>query len=300
MSVIRDLARRAVRPLQSLDEIRFAIGSLHAVHARGAAKMREAEFRCYSQFGEDGVVQWLIARVPVEHDVFVEIGVESYRESNTRFLLEHDNWRGRIVSSGTDHIRFVRRSDIRWRHSIDAVSAFVTAENVNSLLDGLPDDIGLLSIDIDGNDYWIFDAVNAVSARIVSVEYNSVFGRERAVTVPYDPTFDRTAVHPSGLYFGASLGALCHLGERKGYRFVGSDLIGHNAFFVRDDVAGDLPAVTAAAGWVESRFRESRGARGELTYLDSHEDRRAVMADMPLIDVVTGDHLTVGDLQATG
>ena len=91
MSVIRDLARRAVRPLQSLDEIRFAIGSLHAMHARGAAKMREAEFRCYSQFGEDGVVQWLVARVPVEHDFFVEIGVESYRESNTHFLLEHDN-----------------------------------------------------------------------------------------------------------------------------------------------------------------------------------------------------------------
>lgn len=292
--------RRVPERFMALEELRFAIGSLHTVHAREARTMREAEFRCYSQFGEDGVLQWLVARVPVAHEAFVEIGVESYRESNTRFLLEHDNWRGRIISSGTDHVRFIRGNAIGWRHSIEAVSAFVTRENVNSLLERLPHDIGLLSIDIDGNDYWVFDAVSVISPRIVSVEYNSVFGASRAVAIPYDPAFKRMSAHPSGLYFGASLGAMCHVAARKGYRFVGSDRTGHNAFFVREDVAGELPALTGGDGWVESRFRESRGSRGELTYLDSHADRRGAMWEMPLIDVITGDRLTVADLDSTG
>jgi hypothetical protein len=258
--------------------------------------MRDAEFRCYSQFGEDGIIQWLVAQVPIEHETFVEIGAESYRESNTRFLLEHDNWRGRVLSNGEDHVAFIRKSHLGWRHTVDAVSAFVTRENVNDLLADLPRDIGLLSIDIDGNDYWILEAITAVSPRILIVEYNSVFGSERSVTVPYESGFDRAAAHESWLYFGASAGALCHIAGRKGYRFVGSDQTGHNAFFVREDLGGDLPALTASAGWVESRFRESRGPNGELTYIDSHADRRAVMAAMPLIDVSTGENLTVGDL----
>lgn len=303
--VLRRATRRALDPLRRVherlipgDPLRFSIGSLHAVLARQATTMRESEFRCYSQFGEDGIIQWLIARVPVEQEVFVEIGVESYRESNTRFLLEHDYWRGRILSPGTDHVRFVQGNEIRWRHAIEAVSAFVTCENVDSLFADLPRDIGLLSIDIDGNEYWILEALSVVAPRILIVEYNSVFGPDSAVSIPYDPAFDRTATHHSRLYWGASLRALCHAAQRKGYLFVGSDGVGHNAFFVREDVAGGLSVATPAEGWVESRFREARGADGKLSYLDSHSARRAAMAAMPLVDVTTGERLTVGDLPA--
>ena len=114
-------------------EARFAIASIQAVRARDAASMDEAAFRAYSQFGEDGVIQWLIARIPIASRNFVEFGVEDYRESNTRFLLEHDGWSGLILDAGTAHIRFVRSTDLAWRAVVDARSTFVTAENINEL-----------------------------------------------------------------------------------------------------------------------------------------------------------------------
>jgi hypothetical protein len=237
--------------------------------------------------------------VPIVEGAFAELGVGDYRESNTRFLLEHDAWRGRIVDSGEAHVRYVFSRDLSWRYSIDARTAFITRENVDELLGGLPRDLGLLSIDIDGMDYWIWESISVVTPRIVIVEYNSVLGTDRSVVVPYDPHFQRARAHPSWLYWGASLQALTSLAERKGYRLAGSNQAGHNAFFVRDDVAGAIPRTTATEAWRESRYRESRGDDGSLTYVDAHTDRRALMADMPLVDIETGQPLRVADLDAT-
>jgi hypothetical protein len=278
------------------DQMRSAIGALAAREARSAASMREAEFRGYSQFGEDGIIQWLIARVPIHSETFIEFGVGDYRESNTRFLLEHDSWRGLILDSGSAHLAYLAGTNLSWRYSIDARSAFVTRDNINDLLTEMAGDVGLLSIDIDGNDYWVWEALSAVSPRIVVIEYNANFGHDRPVVVPYDEAFDRSRAHYSWLYFGASLAALCRLGAAKGYRFVGSNSTGHNAFFVREDVAGDLPALAPADGWRESRFRESRDVAGRMSYVGSHAERRSLIADMPLIDVETGEQLVVGDL----
>jgi hypothetical protein len=116
------------------------------------------------------------------------------------------------------------------------------------------------------------------------------------VTVPYDPSFSRSDAHWSWLYFGASLPAFHRLLVGRGYRLVGSNTTGNDAFFVRDDVAGSLPGLSAAEAWVESRFRESRGPEGKLTLLDSHASRRGVMAEMPLVDTATGEVISVGDL----
>jgi hypothetical protein len=282
---------------KELERIRFAIGSLEARHARLSSTMREAEFRAFSQFGEDGVVQWLIARVPIRSDVFVELGTGDYGESNTRFLLEHDNWRGLIIDSGRKHIEYLNRTGLRWRYTVDARSAYVTPENINDLLHEVAGDVGLLSIDIDGTDYWVLKALGVVSPRIVIVEYNSVWGNRRAVSVPASESFDRMKAHWSGLYWGASLYAFCHLLAQRGYRFVGANSAGQNAFFVRDDVAGDLPSVSAQEGWVAARFRDSRDELGRLSYVDSHSDRRAVIAELPLVDVMSGEKLLVSQLE---
>ena len=279
-----------------LEHVSFAIGSLQAREARRASSIAEAEFRCYSQFGEDGIIQWLIARVPVENETFVELGVGDYRESNTRFLLEHDDWRGLIIDSGDAHLRYLANNPIQWRHSITGRQAFITRENVNDLVGSMAVDLGLLSIDVDGMDYWIWEAVTAVSPRIVIVEYNSLFGSNRPVVVPYQAAFDRAAAHHSYLYWGASLPALAHLAEQKGYRLAGSNRTGHNAFFVREDVAAAIPVTTAREAWRESRYRESRAPDGSLTYVESHAERRAMITSMPLVDVVSGEQLTVRDL----
>ena len=97
---------------------------------------------------------------------------------------------------------------------------------------GFADTWDLLSIDIDGNDYWVWNAIDG-QPRLVVIEYNSSFGPDRAVTIPYDPSFDRFQHHPFGIYHGASIAALAKLGAAKGYALVGGDSNGVNAFFVR-------------------------------------------------------------------
>ncbi len=258
-------------------------------------QLRDAEFRIFSQFGEDGIIQYLLGRVPITHDIFIEFGVQDYRESNTRFLLCNDNWSGLILDRGSAHIDFVRANPFGWRHSIDARSVFVSPDNVNEVIAeaGIAGDIGLLSIDIDGNDYWVLEALTAVMPRILVVEYNSTFGSKAAVSVPYDPEFDRTRAHHSNLYWGASLAAICLAAERKSMAFVGSNSAGNNAFFVRSDVLGDLATVTPEDGWVDARFRESRDRNGNLTYIGPRSDRIAVIADRPLVEVETGATTTV-------
>jgi len=137
----------------------------------------------------------------------------------------------------------------RFRQSPVIASAnWITRENVNDLLrdHGLTGEIDLLDIDIDGIDYWVWQAIESVTPRVVVVEYNADFGFERAVTVPYDPRFDRhkTAEHR---YYGASLRAFERLGAQRGYRLVAIEPRGVNAFFVRHDVGEGLPALTLSS-----------------------------------------------------
>jgi hypothetical protein len=250
--------------------------------------IRAAEFKVFSQFGEDGIIQYLIrqARVPAQSRSFVEFGVESYEEANTRFLVLNDNWRGLIMDGNSSNMRRVRNSSIYWRHNLVAVAAFIDADNINGLIRdaGFSGEIGLLSVDIDGNDYWVWERIDAVNPIIVVAEYNSVFGPRHAVTVPYDRAFERGRAHSSHLYWGASLKALVELGNRKGYGFVGSNDAGNNAFFVRRDRLNGQRELTAAEGYVESQFRESRDEAGNLTFL-SGAARLQQIIDLPIYDL---------------
>ena len=283
-----------------IERLRLASGRQESrlVRAQTFSKVSEAEFQVFSQWGEDGIIQYLLGKVPVDKTVFVELGVEDYSESNTRFLLCNDNWKGLIIDCGSAHRTFLRQRGLDWRFHITAVSAFVTRENVNALLTeaGVVGDIGLLSIDLDGNDYWVLESIEAVSPRILVVEYNSVFGPDLRVTIPYRPDFERNKAHHSNLYYGASIAALMELAGKKGYACVGGNRAGNNLFFVRRDVLGDLPEVSPQAAWVESRFRESRDQRGKLTFLGGREQRLAQMAALPVVDPATGIQSSIQDL----
>jgi hypothetical protein len=249
--------------------------------------MHANEFQVYSQWGEDGIIQWLLGQIEVPRNVFVEFGVQDYEESSTRFLLVNNHWSGLILDGSAASIERVRRSPIYWRHNLKALQAFVTRENINELLtgQGLGGDIGLLSVDIDGNDYWVWQAITCVSPAIVVVEYNARFGIDRCVTIPYNPSFERTRAHHSGIYYGASLPALYALGRTRGYSLVGCNSAGNNAFFVRDDLRPpSLPALTVSQGFVASAFRETRDEQGMLMFLSADEERE-LLADLPLIEV---------------
>jgi hypothetical protein len=282
-----------------LDLLRAQVGGVESRHVADLAPgdLRRAEFQVFSQFGEDGIIQFLVQRVPIENEIFVEFGVGDYRESNTRFLLVHDNWRGLVMDSDDAMHEFLRSTGLAWRYEIDAKTAFIERNNINDLIRtaGIDGDIGLLSIDLDGNDYWVLEAIDVVAPRIIVAEYNSVFGADAAVTVPYDPGFVRGEKHWSWVYWGASLAALTKLANEKSYALVGGNRAGNNAFFVRRDVLGEIPEVAVEHAYVPCRYRDSRDRSGELSYVSSHEARLRLLADLPLVDLAVGREITVGE-----
>ncbi len=283
------LVKQLIRIRQTLVLVQEALGRIEARQcaASNSPNLQDHEFKVFSQWGEDGILQFLLRRVPISRKIFIEFGVENYTESNTRFLLTNDNWSGLVIDGSQEHVDFIRNDSIYWRHNLKACCAFITRDNINDLFrqNGLSGEIGLLSIDIDGNDYWVWEQIDAVQPAIIVAEYNSRFGPERAVTVPYDPNFVREKAHYSCAYYGASLAALVALGKRKGYAFVGSNSAGNNAFFVRRDLRPDeLPELSAADGYVRRQFREARDEQGLLAHL-SPEEETALIAQLAVVEV---------------
>ena len=255
------------------------------------------EFKVFSQWGEDGIIQFLLRHVEIKNDIFVEFGVENYLESNTRFLLVNNNWSGLVIDGDSENISYIKSSSIYWRHDLKAECAFITKDNINELLtsNGLKNDLGLLSIDIDGNDYWVWDAIDVISPRIVVCEYNSLWGDTLSVTTPYQPSFSRNKEHYSNLYFCASITALTDLAKSKGYSLVGSNTAGNNIFFVRNDLLGSLIVLSPQNAWIKSRFRESRNQLGNLSFL-SFDERLRLVSDLPLVNLCDGQQYSVSEL----
>ncbi|MEI7780291.1 MAG: hypothetical protein WCJ18_00025 [Planctomycetota bacterium] len=263
------------------------LGTLLERTARIDGDLASHEFQVYSQWGEDGILSFLVNLLDPLPQNFVEFGVENYLEANTRWLLCHRNWRGLVIDGSVGNVQQIRASDLSWRHDLTAVQAFVTRDNINHLLSsqGFSGPIGILSIDIDGVDFWVWERIDTVEPVIVVVEYNSLFGPDRCVTVPYSEFFVRHEAHHSTSYYGASLAALVALGRKKGYCFVGSNTAGNNAFFVKQDrMKPPLRERTASEGYVRRAFREARDADGRLM-LPTFEQEAALIAALPLVDV---------------
>lgn len=261
------------------------------------AELSDLEFSSFSQWGEDGIIQYLIQNMEIPQKIFVEFGVENYLESNTRFLLQNNNWAGLVFDGSEKHITQLKSDPIYWRFNLKAETAFITRENINELIkkNGISGEIGLLSVDIDGNDYWVWQAIDSIKPRIVICEYNSTFGPDHAVTIPYDASFQRNKAHYSNLYYGCSIAALELLGHKKGYTLVGSNSAGNNAFFVRNDLGANFVSKSAKQAWVASQFRESRNQAGELTFL-SLSERLEEIKDLPLIDVKNEKEISVKEI----
>ncbi len=223
--------------------------------------LSEVEFSIFSQWGDDGIIQYIVQHTDIPNKTFVEFGVENYRESNTRFLLIHDNWSGLVMDGSEKNIRFIKNDKVSWGYDLHAVEAFITAENINKMLQeyldkGYNKEIGILSIDIDGNDYWIWKAITVVSPIIVIIEYNSLLGIEKPYTIPYNPKFQRFMADMRLQYYGTSLKAAYLLAKERGYSFIGCNSNGNNAYFIRNDKASFFKALTPQEGYVRSKFRE--------------------------------------------
>lgn len=259
-------------------------------HKKHVANLREVEFKVFSQWGDDGIIQWLVNNLEFPNKTFIEFGVGNYRESNTRFLMMNNNWSGLVMDGSEANIAQIVNSEYFWQYDLQAKAAFITKDNINSLVQsaGFDEEVGILHIDLDGNDYWIWKTLNVIRPIVVILEYNSVFGIDRAITVPYAERFVRQSAHHTCLYAGASLRALDDLSKQKGYRFVGSNSAGNNAYFVRQDkLTADVKAVVLEQGYVHSKFRESRNKDGDLSYL-AGEKRLDALKGLPVTNVYSG------------
>ncbi len=299
MSVFKDFKRalrRALLPSDlraGLEKQRISQGKILAQlnRKKPLRPLHDCEFSVFSQFGEDGIIQQLTSAIPIAHRTFIEFGVEDFNESNCRFLLMHNNWRGFVIDGSERWIAALRQHDWFWKFDLRTKCAFMSRDNVNEVLleSGFDRDLGLLSIDVDGMDYWLLSAVRAFAPRILIVEYNSLFGGERCITVPYSENFSRRQAHYSDLYFGASLGALSQAASLLGYSLIGTESAGVNAFFVRNDLLNsEVQAVSVAQAFQPSTLRQSRNRYGKLDYL-TLEQRAATIRGMPVVNVMTGE-----------
>jgi hypothetical protein len=284
-----------------LEEIKINQGLIlcELLREKQSDSLLDFEFKVFSQWGEDGIIQHLIGNLKIAHRTFIEFGVEDFFESNCRFLLMKDYWQGFVIDGSSANIARLKASYFFWKYPLNARASFITRENVELLLEesGFGKDLGILSVDIDGVDYYVLERLDAWRPRILIVEYNGTFGGRRAVSVPYTPDFRRSVQHSSNLYYGASLPAFQRFASSRDYALVGVNSAGSNAFFVRRDILNEnIREVSIDACYRDSSFREGRDASGRLTW-SSGTDRRQRIARLPLVDVITGERLTVGDLE---
>jgi hypothetical protein len=249
--------------------------------------INELEFQVFSQFGDDGIIQYLIDKLPIKNKTFIEFGVENYKEANTRFLLVNNAWSGLVIDGSIENINQIRNSQLYSFYDLRAVHSFITKDNINDIIkkSGFQEDIGILSVDIDGNDYWVLESINVVKPDIIICEYNSLFGFDDPITIPYKHDFVRGQKTPFNFY-GASLKSLCLLAKTKGYFFVGCNSAGNNAYFISEKHREHSPLTekTPEEGYNLAMFSETWDANKEPR---RGKEKLMSINGLEVVDVIT-------------
>ena len=230
----------------------------------------------------------------------LEIGAGNFTECNSRYLAENRNASVVAIDYRSDLQKEMKKLSLMWKTHLFPVCDFITPSNIEQHLKFARknmDGIDILSIDLDGNDFWVLNSIDFTGISVVVAEYNSLFGNEEAVSVPRDDNFDRKTKHFSCLYYGASLPAFINVLSRSGFTFLGSNRACNNAFFVKSDYLGrfSLEIPSSLDKFTDTRVRESRNQFGSLDHL-SGESRARIIKDLPLVNVETNKSCKVGDL----
>jgi hypothetical protein len=252
-------------------------------------RLFDLEFKVFSQFGDDGIINWLINYLEIDNNKFIEFGVTDYIESNTRFLLMNNNWEGLVMDGSQLAVDKILNSHFYWKYNIIAKQLWVTKDNINDFIheNGFGGEIGLLHIDLDGNDYWIYKELEDIKPIIFIAEYNSVF-ELNPWTIPYKSDFYRTSSHFSNLYWGAGIKPIYDLALSRGYSFIGCNSAGNNAYFIQNDKMKELRSISLEKGFVRSKYRESRNEKGELNYVSAN-DRLNAIKGLPVYNTINNE-----------
>ncbi len=262
-------------------------------------KIEDIEFKIFSQFGDDGIIQFLIDKLEIDYEYqnFIEFGVEDYSEANTRFLLLNNNWSGLVLDSSNENIENIKKKNFFWKFELEANKCFIKKENINSIIANSnisKKKIGILSIDIDGNDYWVWKEINVVDPLIVIIEFNSTFGFKKKVSIPYRQDFERSKAHHSNLYWGASIEALKFLAEQKGYNFLTTNSAGNNAYFIKKNLLKKVN-FNLKKNIFQSKFRESRDESGKKTFIN-YDKRLSIIGHLEVEDVETNKLYKISEI----
>jgi hypothetical protein len=263
--IITTVLREQISHSRTAPETKIAQRHLYhyyrSLSERGAVpSLRETGFRVCSQFEEDGKLLFIFAILGIPNGTFVDIGSADGINSNCANLALNFGWRGVFIDGNNNNIKrgetFYRDHPDTWAYPPRFVHAMVTREEINDILmrASVPADVDLMSIDIDGNDYWIWDAIECITPKVVIIETGIEFGL-RSIVVPYDKNYVYPGRHPE--YHGASPVAMTKLARRKGYRLVGANDYGFNTIYVRKGLAEDtLPEVAVDSVLVHPRNSE--------------------------------------------
>ena len=238
------------------------------------------EASLFSQNGEDGIIRYIFSQIGFDSRYFVEFGFGAHQCNSLRLIL-HENFKGLMMDGSEEQCRiFNLTCKAKGISDVHAVNAFIDRDNLEHLIrsNNIPAEIDFLSIDVDGNDYWFWRCLQCINPRVICIEYNSGIGSKYSWTIPYNKEFERFSAHPSGFFAGASIKALESLGEKKGYRLVGCDTTGTNAFFLRNDLGNNqIPTLKASEAFRPHQNWIQRGI--------SQDQQLEIMKLMPYIEV---------------
>jgi hypothetical protein len=215
-------------------------------HGEAVPSFDDVEFRAYSQNGEDGILLFAFGLIGMGQRRCVEICAGDGIQCNTANLIVNHGWSGLLFDGNEQQLQrgraFYSRLGDTFCYPPTLVSSWITRDNINELIktNGFEGTVDLLSLDIDGVDYWVWEALEVIRPRVVIAEIQCIWGSDRAVTVPYSEQFRAGFIDRFGIYSGASLPAFVKLARKKGYRLVGVQRLGFNAVFVEEGVGDDL------------------------------------------------------------
>jgi hypothetical protein len=238
---VRERIKRMQQILEDMHQLQLdqaIAGLLNGARYQDPKNLNRYEHKVFSQSGEDGIIAEIFNRIGTTNKVFVECAPGNGLESNTLYLITL-GWTGLWIEADPKHLHAIVAGFSKQLKSgiLSLQREFVTAENINTLLEkaSLPPEFDLLSIDIDRNDYWVWQKIEGYRPRVVVIEYNAIFppGCHWVVEYAARATWDETS------HCGASLTALESLGTEKGYKLVACTLAGTNAFFIREELVAD-------------------------------------------------------------
>lgn len=200
-------------------------------------QINEYGFSVFSQYDEDGLINALIKGFDDISKNFIEFGVHDFTEANCRFLIDSLGWKGLIIEGNKNAFNKMKARDFYWKKNIQIINKFLDVENIVDVFSNRQfEKVGILSVDVDGNDWYLLEKSLVLNPSLIIVEYNSLFGSVYPVSIPYDKNFDRIKFHKSGLCYGASLKAFEYLLSKNGYKLVCTNAGGNNAFFVKEAI----------------------------------------------------------------